>query len=139
MRKLKACGVLVVRGQPIDSFLLMVHSTRLDLPKGHIKKGESDRQCALRELEEETGISADDIQLDPEFRFTTSYSVRPQKYGCEVCAKTTVIFLGRLKRELEIRVTEHEGFQWRNWEPPHKIQRLTIDPLLEALHQYLDG
>ena len=63
MRKLYSYGVLIVRGEPIDSFLLMRHATRWDLPKGHIDEGETEIQCALRELVEETGITADDICL----------------------------------------------------------------------------
>lgn len=137
MRKLKACGVLVVRGSPIDSFLLMIHPTRLDLPKGHLEQGETERQCALRELEEETGIRAEELQLDPNFRFSTSYPVWPKKYGGQECQKTTVIFLGRLRHDVDIKVTEHQGFQWRAWNPPHVIQRQTIDPLLAAVQEYL--
>ena len=139
MRKIKACGVLVIRGEPIESFLLMVHPDRLDLPKGHKEQGETERQCALRELLEETGISAHDIELDPEFRCSISYPVWPEKYDGQECHKTTVIFLGRLLRDVEIKVTEHKGFQWRDWNPPHKIQRETIDPLLEMLQERLSG
>jgi 8-oxo-dGTP pyrophosphatase MutT (NUDIX family) len=138
MRQLKACGVLIVRGEPIQDFLLMVHPTRLDLPKGHIEKSESEIECALRELEEETGISAADIDLDPHFRFATTYPVWPQKYGGEECEKTTVIFVGRLARDVDIQVTEHHGFQWRPWAPPHDIQPQTINPLLAQLAEHLE-
>ena len=137
MRNLKACGVLVTRGEPIESFLLMLHKTRLDLPKGHIDDGESEIECALRELAEETGISASDIALDSVFRFSTSYPVWPKKYGGQECQKTTVIFWGRLIRDVEIKVTEHQGFRWCAWNPPHQIQAATIDPLLAALERHL--
>ena len=56
MQQLKSCGVLVFRDEPSLSFLLMEHTQRLDLPKGHVDPGESEIECALRELEEETGI-----------------------------------------------------------------------------------
>ncbi len=49
-RAIKACGVLVVRGAPVEQFLLMKHTDRLDLPKGHVEDGESETETALREL-----------------------------------------------------------------------------------------
>ena len=114
----------------------MQHADRLDLPKGHVDPGETEIECALRELEEETGITAHDIELDPLFRFSTSYRVlRRQRQ--DFVDKTTVIFLGFLRREVHIRVTEHQGFLWRKWEPPHQIQAETIDPLLAQLSGFL--
>jgi ADP-ribose pyrophosphatase len=58
MRQVKSCGVLLFRRQPEMAFLLLRQHHRYDLPKGHQEKGESDLDCALRELEEETGYSA---------------------------------------------------------------------------------
>ena len=135
--KLVSCGVLVTKGEPIESFLLMVHKNRLDLPKGHVEPGESEIECAMRELEEETGIGVVDIRLDPTFRFTTEYTVRYKKFGRQPIPKTTIIFLGTLVRDVEIVVTEHLGFEWHAWSPPHTIQAETIDSLLAAAEQHL--
>ena len=132
-----SCGVLIVRGNPIEQFLLMEHADRLDLPKGHVDPGETEMQCALRELEEETGIQAEDIRLDPVFRFEHRYSVWPKKFNREECEKTLVIFLATLVNEIEIKVTEHEGFRWVDWAPPHKIQAQTIDPLLNSVEVFV--
>lgn len=137
-RQVKSCGVLVVRGEPVRDVLLMVHADRLDLPKGHVDQGETDLQCALRELQEETGITADDIELDPDFQFVTHYPVRRKRTG-ELCDKTLVIFLGRLKRDVDIAVTEHVGYRWLPWRPPHRMQKETIDPLLAHLAKHLKG
>ncbi len=137
MHQLKSCGVLVVRGEPIRSFLLMVHPTRFDLPKGHVDAGETDIECAMRELREETAIAPEDIELDANFRYTATYQVRPEKLNYQTCNKTLVIFLGRLMREVEIVPTEHIGFEWRSWYPPHRIQAETIDPLLAQLEEYV--
>lgn len=136
-KQLKSCGVLVSRGEPIESFLLMRHPNRWDLPKGHVDPGETDIECALRELEEETGIAGPDIELDPYFRFTTSYPVRYKRFNFEEMDKTLVVFWGCLQGDVSIHPTEHQDFEWIAWNPPHQIQPETIDPLLAELSAYL--
>ena len=52
---IRAAGGIVVR----DGDILIVHRPKYDdwsLPKGKCKTGESDEACALREIEEETGL-----------------------------------------------------------------------------------
>ena len=138
MQTTKACGVVVFRDDPVRSFLLMVHPLRWDLPKGHLDAAESELQCALRELHEETGIQADDIEIDPDFRFVTQYPVRyKKKHDGELCEKTLVILLGWLQYPVTIQTSEHESYQWITWNPPHKIQRETIDLLLEEVDWHL--
>jgi 8-oxo-dGTP pyrophosphatase MutT (NUDIX family) len=136
MTKLRSCGVLVVRGSPVREVLLMEHPQRLDIPKGHVEPGETDEQCALRELEEETGIAAGDVEIDPRFRFELQYPVyeKRQRAWCE---KTLVVFLARLLRDVDVRVSEHTGFRWLPWQPPHALQPQTIDPLLAQLAAHL--
>ncbi len=136
MQKLKSCGVLVFRDDPEPGFLLMKHPDRFDLPKGHIDAQESETECALREMAEETGIPADAVQLDSRFRFTARYTVRSQRTEFRPAEKTLVIFLARLLRPVEIRPTEHESFTWVRWNPPHQIQLQTIDPLLAQLAKH---
>jgi bis(5'-nucleosidyl)-tetraphosphatase len=136
MPTVKSCGVLIVRGEPVREFLLMKHKDRWDLPKGHVDAGETEIECALRELVEETGIEASDIELVPAFRFTHEYQVR-DKYSRELCDKTLVIFLARLVRDVPIVPTEHPDFAWFPWQPPHRIQSQTIDPLLAAVEQFV--
>jgi bis(5'-nucleosidyl)-tetraphosphatase len=136
MQKTKACGVLVFRREPQPAFLVMKHTRRLDLPKGHVEPGESEHECALRELWEETGIPADSVQLDPDFRYQEVYYPYEARFGPGRVEKTLVIFLGWLLKDHPIRVTEHQGFQWLPWDPPHKLQKFTLDPLLSRLAEY---
>jgi 8-oxo-dGTP pyrophosphatase MutT (NUDIX family) len=69
---IRAAGGVVVRetGEGIE--VLVVHRPRYDdwtFPKGKAEPGESDEDCALREVEEETGLRC---ELDRELR-STSY------------------------------------------------------------------
>lgn len=122
--------------QPQQSFLLMRHVDRWDLPKGHCEPGESLQQTALRETEEETGIAAA-IELDPDFRFSLSYPVRYRDQGDQVFQKTVHYFLGYVEKTWDVACTEHLGAEWFRWNPPHAIQAQTIDPLLAAVHAHL--
>lgn len=139
MKQPRSCGFLIVKGDPIAEFLLMKHPGRWDLPKGHVDPGETDLECALRELEEETGIAASDIEIDDRFRFESRYSVNGKRYGepGQAIEKTLLIFLARLVADVELEITEHTGFDWFSWQPPHKIQKRAIDPLLAHLESFL--
>jgi len=133
-----SCGFLIVRGNPIESFLLMKHPRRWDLPKGHVDEGETELQCAIRELYEETGISVDDIEIDPTFSYENRYMVNQKRYGGKgFVEKKLLVYLARLRNPVRIKVTEHDGYRWFNWNPPHRIQDLTIDSLLESLERHL--
>jgi 8-oxo-dGTP pyrophosphatase MutT (NUDIX family) len=46
LREVKSCGFFVMK--PDQSFLLMKHRDRYDLPKGHMEVGETEHQTALR-------------------------------------------------------------------------------------------
>lgn len=135
--EVKSCGVLLVRGEPIDSFLLMKHADRWDLPKGHVDPGETELECALREMEEETGIPRQAVELDPRFEFRHQYHVQGPRTGGIRKLKELVIFLGRLKSEQPILVTEHADYEWFPWNPPHLIQERTIDPLMQAVAEFI--
>lgn len=139
MKEPRSCGFLIVKGDPIQEFLLMKHPKRWDLPKGHVDPGESDLECALRELQEETGIEKDDIIIDPDFRYVSRYRVNGGRYGApgEKLEKTLLIFLGRLVNDVSLTITEHTGFEWFSWQPPHAIQKKAIDPLLAHLDEFV--
>jgi bis(5'-nucleosidyl)-tetraphosphatase len=136
MEPIRASGVLLFRSKPERSFLLMRHADRWDLPKGHLDPGETDVGCALRELEEETGIQANDVRLDPDIRFTLDYQVPWREAENQLRAKRLTVFLGELLQPVPIQLTEHLGYEWIPWSPPHDIQPQTIDGLLAAVADY---
>ncbi len=139
MRKLMSCGVIVFRREPVLSFLLLRRTHRFDLPKGHVEPGETEHQCALRELFEETGLDQSVIQLDPEFRFETKYYPRYRQYGGRVVEKTVVLFLGWLLEDRPVTLSEHGHFEWVSWQPPHRLAHGTIDGVLAAVARHFDA
>lgn len=133
MEKVKSCGFLIYRTQPTRSILLMKHPKRWDLPKGHVDEGETNKECALRELYEETGIKKKHLRIEEGFKFKQRYLVAHKKVQKK---KKLIIYLAELIKDVEIVPTEHEGYEWIEWNPPHSIQEKTIDPLLEEVHQW---
>ncbi len=134
----KAAGILLMTNFPdAPEFLLMRHARRWDLPKGHCENGETLIETALRETEEETGISADAISIKPEFHFDLVYPVTYKKWGDQVFQKHVRYFLGFVDAKPKLTLTEHESACWFPWNPPHKIQTQTIDPILAAIEKIL--
>lgn len=58
-RVVRAAGGVVVRDVESGPLVLLVHRPAYDdwsFPKGKVEQGESDEECAVREVEEETGL-----------------------------------------------------------------------------------
>ena len=130
--------LLMVR-QPEHQFLLMRHSDRWDLPKGHSEPNETFLETALRETNEETGIAVDQITIDPDFHFDLKYQVTYKRWNNQTVTTHVRYFLGYLSEKPTLRLTEHESCQWFAWDPPHTIQTQTIDPLLSAVAAHLES
>ncbi len=98
------------------------------LPKGHIEPGESEQEAALREAQEETGIS--DIELVPGFRAVSRYSFFRQGVPVE---KEVVYFLGRTD-QTDVRLSkEHVDWRWADYEAA--LSTLTYPDTRDVLRQ----
>ncbi|MGF3066542.1 bis(5'-nucleosyl)-tetraphosphatase [Facklamia sp. P13064] len=74
MKKEKSCGAVIYYKDNQDFlFLLIQHENggHWAFPKGHIEKGETEEETALREIKEETGL---EVELNNQFRETTHFS-----------------------------------------------------------------
>ena len=132
MRHELSCGVLLFQQRPRRSVLLLVDGDRLDLPKGHIKRGESELDCAWRELEEETGIARRLVTLEEGFRFTATYHPKRD------VEKTVVLFAGEVEGPCAVTTPEHDDYVWLPWAPPHEIYEFpTIHNALLAWDHHL--
>lgn len=125
-RRERSAGVVVFRdvadhaGSPRRLFLLLDYGRHWDYPKGHVEPDEDDRAAALRELHEETGISA---QLVPEFSHNISYHFHSGRKG--LVHKQVVFFAARAPSE-EVRLSEeHVGYAWLDRDAA--LQQLTFE------------
>lgn len=85
MKQEKSCGAIVINQN--NKILLVHHNAgHWDFPKGHVEKGETEEQTAIREVKEETNI---DIIINNKYRYTTSYSPK------ENVMKEVVYFLAQ--------------------------------------------
>jgi len=91
-----------------DKYLLLHYDAgHWDLAKGHVEEGESDKQAALRELEEETGIT--EVTFLPKFEETIHYVF---KRGSKSVSKDVVFFLATIDKEDVNLSHEHKDFVW---------------------------
>lgn len=72
MRYERSSGAVVytVRDGTVFYVIINAGERRAGFPKGHIEPGETEEQAALREIQEEVGLS---VRLIPGFRETESY------------------------------------------------------------------
>ena len=115
----------------------MKHPHRYDLPKGHIEPSETELECALRELFEETSIEREQVCIDNNFRFEFVYSPKYKRFDNKKVEKTLIMFLGRVEKTLEVISSEHSSYEWIEWNPPHNFQNQIINSLLLSVEQFL--
>lgn len=83
MKKEKSCGIVVFNE---DKVLLVFHNLgHYGIPKGHVEKGETEEETAIREVKEETNC---DAKIIPGFREVITYSPKPN------VMKDVVFFVG---------------------------------------------
>lgn len=106
--------VFIADGEP-EYLLLNYTAGHWDFPKGNIEAGETEKQAAIREIREETGIT--DVEFLEGFRQIISYRYRK---GRRVVLKEVVLFLGRTKTRGITISHEHIGFAWKNYDDAMK-------------------
>lgn len=115
----KSCGAIIFN----DGKVLVVKQTSgfYGFPKGHVEIGETEKETAIRETKEETGL---DIKIISNKRYTQSYIVKENVH------KDVVFFIAKLENNNEKRqVEEIEEILWIDINEVEKI--LTYDSLKE--------
>ena len=115
----KSCGAIIFN----EDKVLVVKQTSgfYGFPKGHGEKGETEKETAIRETKEETGL---DIKIISDKRYTQSYIVKENVH------KDVVFFIAKLENNNEKRqVEEIEEILWIDINEVENI--LTYDSLKE--------
>ena len=102
----KSCGVLpyrMVDGQQKFLLVFETYSKCWSLPKGHIEAGETDVQAAMRELYEETGLTA---TLDTSRCASIEYPIS------SFARKQVAFYLGEVTGVPKVREGEIDKFKW---------------------------
>ena len=110
MKHEKSCGALVYRGEGNSTELLLLKHRcggHWSFPKGHVEAGENERQTALREVKEETGLT---IDLMDGFRECVEYFPKPN------VKKQVVYFIG-VPEEGEVLKRQEEEVSEIEWMP----------------------
>lgn len=63
----RACGIIVIKDD--KTILVETHKGRMSFPKGGLEKGETEFECACRELQEETGLEHTSLDILPNITF----------------------------------------------------------------------
>lgn len=102
----RSCGVLPFRRNGSEIEILLCYDVRprlWSLPKGHMEAFENEEQTALRELYEETGLTASLLPFPP---VVEEFIRRPK------VTKQVVYYLAEVSGEPRPRPGEIGGFRW---------------------------
>src|SRR4051812_21701298 len=110
-------------------FLLLDYGKHWDYAKGHLEKGETAWDAALRELREETGIRR--VERVGRFKGEIKYFFQSRKKG--LVFKTVTFFLGRTDTKKVELSDEHEGYAWMDYD--EALERLTYPTARRVLRE----
>jgi 8-oxo-dGTP pyrophosphatase MutT (NUDIX family) len=135
MKHIYSAGIITYRTDNDTILYLLLHYSagHWDLPKGKIEAGETKEEAALRELMEETGLTA---EIDNDFEQTIGYIFTD--YDKKLAQKTAYFFVGKVTSPHVQLSEEHIGYAWL----PYKdaLEKLTYDnakTLLKKAHKYI--
>ena len=138
MIKEKSAGILIfyLDVHQIPQYLVLQYSlSHWDFAKGHVEQNESLEETALRELEEETGISKAQISFVPNFQEELSYHY---SHSGKNFFKEVTFFLAESKTQ-EVKLSnEHLQFAWLPFELAYsKLTYGNAKTILEKSHVFL--
>lgn len=124
----RSCGVIPFRQVDADREYLIVLQTNncWSFPKGHMDRGETETKTALRELFEETGLTA---TLFPGAMAVSEYQIT------SLTRKQVVLFLGEVQGDVVPQ--DKEVVDWR-WVPSEELKDYLHPDTYEACAPLLD-
>ncbi len=123
MKQEKSFGVVpFIQDDTGIRYLIIKHlAGHWGFPKGHQEAGETDLQTALRELQEETGLTPDQIKVNAPI--TDNYKFTKNNESIE---KTVIYFIVQIQnKEVKLQTQEIAEYSWANLETTKSL--LTYD------------
>ncbi len=131
----KSAGAVVFRktGTATDYLLLHYGARHWGFARGQIEAGETEKDTALREVAEETGIT--DVRFMDGFREEMSYFYRRE--GKTVFKEVVLYLVEALDSTVRLSY-EHTGYEWLPYE--RAVEKLTFQnskDILRKANEYL--
>lgn len=129
----RSCGAVVYRRINNEIRYLLIRNRRSSnwsFPKGHVEKGETLEDTAIREVFEETGLR---INIHPGFKCKSEYTIQNK------IQKTVQIFVASTNDiQTKIQVEEIEDYIWLTFENAYKHLKFENDKtILKDAKDYL--
>jgi len=130
----RAAGGAVISSN--DEVLMIFRHGRWDLPKGKKNSGERNRETALREVMEETGL--EELEITKKLSVTYHFYRRNKR----LIIKKTHWYLMNVIRKQEMTPARDEGIEKVTWVPFKKAKRKhskTFRSITEVLDKTING
>ena len=129
-----SCGAVIfhdIKGEVRYLLIKNKRSAHWGFPKGHIERGETKEQTALREVQEETGLR---VKLIEGFSCLSKYRIRDR------VEKTVTIFAATTPSTvIHMQKEEIEDYIWLTYDRALSLLRFDNDKsILIAAHDFLD-
>ena len=127
----RSCGVIPFR-KTMDGirYLLLLQTNGFwSFPKGHMELFESEQDTALRELKEETGLTA---RLVPDFREMVSYPMSGKR------TKQVVVFPGEVSGDIRLQKSEALDSRWVTAEEAKKLLHPDFAGTMDRVQRLLE-
>ena len=138
MSVVRAAGLIVYR-RMLETFQYLMMQTSYGEhhwtpPKGHVDPGETDMEAALRETQEEAGLTSSDLNIASDFKKELNYEVKGKP-------KIVTYWLAELKDpSTPVKLSnEHQDFKWLNLQQAcdHIPQFINQQEMLKETEEYL--
>lgn len=135
-----SAGAVIFRRENKEILYLLLHFAHghWGFARGGVEKGEDYIETALREIEEETGLTKNDLEFIPKFQTNAQYYF--QGYSGKLIQKENILFLAETTKE-EIELShEHTEYVWLPFKEAHKkLAFRTQQKMLKDADKFLEN
>lgn len=130
----KSAGIIVYVMEDEPKFLYLKNNANWGWPKGGVDKGETDKQAAIRETFEETGIRIKTVH--PKFKEVTSFNVKwdweNNRPFTKLKKKQVTYYLAEAPSKTVKLSFEHSAYKWLSYTEAMSADVFNKDILTKA-------